>query len=133
MPVVPLPGRSPGFAEAKMAGRFLGALIIIASTFASPGFAAAKKEKLPARPIDLNRATLQQLEELPGVGPVMAHSILKFRRQSGPFERVDDLLAIRGISRRRLEKIRPYVFVGKKKGKTEHRGKSRKDTGNPAG
>jgi competence ComEA-like helix-hairpin-helix protein len=75
--------------------------------------AAPKKKGLPSKPIDLNHATLEQLEQLPGVGPVMAASILKFRQQSGAFERVDDLLAIRGISRRRFEKIRPYVYVGK--------------------
>jgi hypothetical protein len=45
----------------------------------------------------------------------MARSILKFREESGPFQRVDDLLAIRGISHGRLAKIRPYVYVGKQK------------------
>lgn len=91
------------------------AFVLFTAILCSHGAAAAPRKKaLPSKPIDLNRATLVQLEELPGVGPVMAASILRIRQQSGPFERVDDLLAIRGISRRRFEKIRPYVYVGRR-------------------
>ena len=74
---------------------------------AAAGFA----KKLPAKPIDLNRATLAQLEELPGIGPAKARAILEFREKSGPFERVDDLLALPGIGPKRFEKLRPYVTV----------------------
>jgi competence ComEA-like helix-hairpin-helix protein len=100
---VPVPLRLP----------FAFALIAL-MLFCQGAAAAPKKKALPSKPIDLNRATLEQLEQLPGVGPVMAASIMKFRQQSGAFERVDDLLAIRGISRRRFDKIRPYVYVGKR-------------------
>ncbi len=65
----------------------------------------------PAKPLDLNMATVEQLQQLPGVGPSTAKEIVKFREKSGPFRRVEDLLAIRGISKRRLEKLRPYVTV----------------------
>jgi competence ComEA-like helix-hairpin-helix protein len=74
-----------------------------------PLLAAAKK--LPAHPIDLNTATLSQLEELPGVGPVTAQKILDFRKKSGPFKSVSDLLAIPRISKSRFAKIKPYVYV----------------------
>lgn len=76
----------------------------------SPAFAGTKKQ-LPAHPFDLNTATLKQLEELPGVGPVTAHAILDFREKSGPFKSVNDLLVIPRISKKKLDKIRPYVFV----------------------
>lgn len=72
---------------------------------------AAAKKQLPARPFDLNTATLKQLEELPGVGPVTAHAILNFREKSGPFKSVNELLVIPRISKKKLDKIRPYVFV----------------------
>ncbi len=65
----------------------------------------------PAKPLDLNAATVEQLERLPGVGPRTAQEIVKFREKSGPFRRVEDLLAIRGITKRRLERLRPYVTV----------------------
>ena len=69
-------------------------------------------EKLPpAVPLDLNTATAAQLAQLPGIGAATAKAIVKFRQKSGPFERVNDLLAIRGISPRKLEQIRPYVTV----------------------
>jgi competence ComEA-like helix-hairpin-helix protein len=69
------------------------------------------KKPLPSRPMDLNTATLEQLERLPGVGPVTAQRILDFRKSSGPFLKVEDLLAVKGISSKRLEKIRPYITV----------------------
>jgi len=74
---------------------------------AAAGFA----KKLPAKPIDLNRATLAQLEELPGIGPSKARAILEFREKSGPFERVEDLLALPGIGTKRFKKLRPYISV----------------------
>ncbi|MBZ5695820.1 MAG: helix-hairpin-helix domain-containing protein [Acidobacteriia bacterium] len=66
----------------------------------------------PAHPIDLNTATIKQLEQLPGVGPTTAKAIVEFRTKSGRFRRIEDLLAIRGISESKLEKIRPYVTIG---------------------
>ncbi len=75
-------------------------------------FAASKRP--PARPLDLNAATAAQLQQLPGVGPSTAQEIISFREKSGPFHRVEDLLAIHGISKVKLEKLRPYVFVKSK-------------------
>jgi competence ComEA-like helix-hairpin-helix protein len=65
----------------------------------------------PARPIDLNVATSKELQQLPGVGPVTAQRIIDMRQKSGRFRRVEDLLAVRGISTKRLEALRRYVTV----------------------
>jgi competence ComEA-like helix-hairpin-helix protein len=70
----------------------------------------AQKQR-PTKPIDLNVATIKELEELPGVGKVTAQRILDARQKSGRFRRVEDLLSIRGISTKRLEILRPYVTV----------------------
>jgi competence ComEA-like helix-hairpin-helix protein len=75
------------------------------------GSALAKKQ-LPAKPIDINAATVKELEELPGVGPTTAKAIVLFRMRSGRFRRVDDLLAIRGISEAKLRNMRRYVTLG---------------------
>lgn len=75
--------------------------------------AGAQKKKPPAKPVDLNTATIEELEQLPGIGPTTAQAIVRFRKKSGPFQRVEDLLAIRRISKARLEKLRPYVTVEK--------------------
>jgi competence protein ComEA len=54
----------------------------------------------PAKPIDLNAANVKELQQLPGVGAVTAQRIIDMRQKSGRFHRVEDLLAIRGISQK---------------------------------
>jgi competence ComEA-like helix-hairpin-helix protein len=78
--------------------------------FVSLGIALAQKAP-PSQPINLNTATIAQLETLPGIGPNTAKSIVDFRNHSGPYQRVEDLLAIKGISKSKLEKLRPYVTI----------------------
>ncbi len=69
------------------------------------------KKQPPAKPLDLNTATVEELEKLPGIGPSTAKAIVRFRERSGPFRRIEDLLAIRGITKRKLEKLRPYGSI----------------------
>jgi len=64
---------------------------------------AQAKKKPPSAPLDLNSATPAELEQLPGIGPSAAQNIVNFRTKSGPFRRVEDLLAIHGISQRKLD------------------------------
>ncbi|WTW94721.1 ComEA family DNA-binding protein [Streptomycetaceae bacterium NBC_01309] len=61
--------------------------------------------------VDLNTATAEQLEGLPGIGPVMAASILEWRGRHGRFTSVEQLREIRGIGERRFEELRPRVRV----------------------
>ena len=75
--------------------------------------AALAKKTPPAKPLDLNTATAAQFAQVPGIGPATAKAIVQFRQKSGPFQRVEDLLAIRGISARKLAQIRPYLTVSK--------------------
>jgi competence ComEA-like helix-hairpin-helix protein len=79
--------------------------------FLSTTFATAQKKSPPASPVDLNSASAAELQQIPGIGPTTAQSIVHMREKSGRCHRVEDLLAIHGISQARLEKIRPYVFV----------------------
>lgn len=65
----------------------------------------------PASPVDLNTATADQLDALPGVGPATAAAILAYRSQVGRFGAVDDLLEVRGIGDAKLEQLRPLVRV----------------------
>lgn len=96
---------------------FAFALILAVGFLAAgPSLHAAKQP--PAHPIDLNTATALQLEQLPGIGPSRASAIIAFREKSGPFKRIEDLLAVRGITKQRLEKIRPYVKITPPKSKS---------------
>jgi competence protein ComEA len=62
--------------------------------------------------IDLNTADRAELLQLPGVGESLAQRILEYRREHGPFRRVEDLRRIRGIGPVTLEKLRPLLCVG---------------------
>jgi competence ComEA-like helix-hairpin-helix protein len=73
--------------------------------------AAFAQKQLPAKPIDLNAANAKELQQLPGVGPVTAQRIIEMREKSGRFRRVEDLLAVRGISRKKLDALKPFVTV----------------------
>lgn len=64
-------------------------------------------------PVNLNTATSEELQLVPGIGPVTADKILQMRKSYGAFKSVDDLSAIRGIGPKRLEKMRKYLTVGK--------------------
>jgi competence protein ComEA len=63
----------------------------------------------PAGPVHLNTATLEDLDALPGVGPVTAQKILDYRQQHGAFASVDELDAIPGIGPARLDQLRDLV------------------------
>lgn len=62
-------------------------------------------------PIDLNTATLEQLDSLSGIGPATAKAIIERRNELGRFRSVDDLLTVKGIGPTKLESIRSGVVV----------------------
>ena len=61
--------------------------------------------------LNLNTATVEQLQRLPGVGRVLATRIVQFRQKKGPFKRVEELLAVPGISEKKWNVLREYVTV----------------------
>ncbi|GIU92288.1 MAG: competence protein ComEA [Acidimicrobiia bacterium] len=61
--------------------------------------------------IAVNRATAEELERLPGVGPVLASRIVSHREENGPFRTPEDLLAVPGIGERTLENLRSHIVV----------------------
>jgi len=71
-------------------------------------------EGLPAPkpgPLDMNSAGAPELERLPGIGPALARRIVAFRDRNGPFLYVEDLLMVRGIGAKTLERLAPLVTV----------------------
>ncbi len=69
--------------------------------------AALVVRKIRSGPLDLNRAPVERLETLPGIGPNIAKAIVKGR----PYQSVDDLAKVRGIGPTTLEKLRDKVKV----------------------
>jgi competence protein ComEA len=60
-------------------------------------------------PVSLSSATVEELDELPGIGPITAEKIVDYRLEHGPFGSVDDLDAVPGIGPARLEQLRELV------------------------
>src|SRR5580693_7788305 len=90
--------------------RFL--LFFLLAGLIFPASASAGKKKPPAQPININTANSEELQEVPGIGPATAEKILQMRKSYGAFKSVDDLVAIRGIGKKRLDKMRKYLTVG---------------------
>ncbi|MGW7680074.1 helix-hairpin-helix domain-containing protein [Kribbella sp. NPDC054772] len=75
-----------------------------AATSSSPSNAANAS-------VNLNTATLDQLDALPGVGPVLAQRILDFRTQNGPFTTIDQLQEVPGVGPKKFDSLKPHVHL----------------------
>jgi competence protein ComEA len=101
-----------GLAPVKGQPAALGSSVSPGSTAPVPTSSASRPAKGgPAQLVNLNTATVQQLDGLPGVGPVMAGAIVAWRQANGKFTSVDQLGEVDGIGPGRLEKLRPLVRV----------------------
>lgn len=67
----------------------------------------------PKQPLDVNKASVEELERVPGIGPLTAQAIVSYREKNGPFRRLEELMIIRGIGEERFEKLRGWLTVGK--------------------
>lgn len=93
---------SPGYAPAGSSAD---------SSAESSGRRSAKtKSSAPLRPVAVNTATATELERLPGIGPAMAQRIIE-RRRARRFTSAEDLLDVKGIGPKTLEKLRPFISV----------------------
>ena len=81
----------------------------LATTTQRPAAAAASAQSKPA--INLNAATIDQLETLPGIGRKTAERIIEYRTKSGGFRRIEDLMNVKGIGEKSFLKLRPLVAV----------------------
>jgi competence protein ComEA len=62
-------------------------------------------------PININQATMEELESLPGIGPGKAQEILTYREEKGPFTTIEDLLNVEGIGPKTLEALIEYLII----------------------
>jgi competence protein ComEA len=86
-------------------------VLVPAGVGTGPGPAAPSAGASPTAPVDLNTATVEQLDALPGIGPVTAQKIIDYRQQHGAFTSVDDLDAIPGIGPAHLDNLRGLVIA----------------------
>jgi comEA protein len=78
------------------------------------GFAQATDAGVQAAPsgvVNLNTASSEELERLPGIGPSRAKAILELRARIKRFARIEDVLRVKGIGRATFRRLRPYLSV----------------------
>ncbi len=75
---------------------------------------APKTQKVLSVPIDINTASVEELDTLPGIGPKIAQAIVEHRETQGRFASAEDLLQVRGIGPKKLAAILPHVTVQRK-------------------
>ena len=68
-------------------------------------------ERAPEGVVNINTATVEQLQLLPGIGPALAERVVAFREANGPFKAIEELQAVKGIGEKALERLRPYLEV----------------------
>ena len=81
------------------------------STVSEDSVSALTKEigKEKSGKLDINTATKQEFIDLPGIGEVTAERILKYRKEKGKFISVEDLRTIKGMSKKRMEQLKPLI------------------------
>ncbi len=104
--------------RSTLAAVLLGAAAVGGLGLAEVPAAAAQSGVAIEGVVNVNTASIEELQLLPGVGPARARAILEAREHLGGFKRVEDLLEVKGIGPVALEKLRPFVAV---KGRTTAR------------
>ncbi|BCR04085.1 hypothetical protein DESUT3_11540 [Desulfuromonas versatilis] len=92
------------------------AIIVLAICVSQPAnlfaaaTAAAGQEQTLVR-VNLNQATLQELQTLPGIGKVTAERILEYRAQKQSFATAEEIMAVKGVGKKTFEKIQNLIYV----------------------
>ncbi len=90
----------------------LTALLCLAAV--SPIY-AQNQSKAAADKININTASVTELQKLPRIGPKVAERIVDYRTQNGPFKKVEDIMKVRGIGEKVFDQIKDLITVGETK------------------
>jgi competence protein ComEA len=86
-------------------------LSVILVALAVTVLAGTAESSQPSEVVNINTASSEELQLLPRVGPALAGRIIEFREANGPFQTVDEILAVKGIGESSFEKLKPYIVT----------------------
>jgi competence protein ComEA len=98
--------------------RLLYSIVALSACLGGPAFAQSKTGSSPeprsAAVVNLNTATVAELEVLPGIGAKTAARIIDYREKKGPFKKIEELMNVQGIGEKSFLKLKPQLTVSSK-------------------
>jgi len=91
--------------------RIVGAFLVLSLVGIMGAPHALAADKSDGAKININSAGVEELTDLPGIGPAYAQRIVDYRKEYGPFKSIEDLLNVRGIGDRTFDKIRDRITI----------------------
>ena len=104
----------------SVAGLLQGPSQLTQSQISSAGQAGESMGRVPQpRPrmmadvghVDINHGSIEELQRLPGIGPVLAERVIRHRRENGKFATIRDMQQVKGIGVKRLAQLEPFIYV----------------------
>jgi competence protein ComEA len=90
--------------------------LLTPQTLAQSAAAAKDTRTTPSSIVNLNTATQAELERLPGIGARVAARIVEYRKEKGPFKKIEELMNVQGIGEKSFLRLRPQLTVAPAKG-----------------
>lgn len=81
-------------------------------TSPAPAEEPVLEEVLVEKSVDINQASLEELDRLPGIGPALGQRIIDYREQNNGFYDIEEIMEVSGIGEKTFQKLEPYIYVG---------------------
>ncbi|MCS7312568.1 MAG: helix-hairpin-helix domain-containing protein [Acidobacteria bacterium] len=92
-------------------GLLLSLAVILGHLSAPAGWTQANPPSAETQLVNINKANVQELTSLPGIGPKIAQRIVEYRTQHGPFKRKEELLNVQGIGPKKFERLKDRITL----------------------
>ena len=86
-------------------------VVLLLGQLAAAGQSGSASKASTTSPVNINTATAEQLDSLPGIGAKMAARIIDYRQKNGGFKKLEDLLNVQGIGEKNFLKLKPFITI----------------------